>query len=325
MRNGCAGVAMSLLAKKTYAWRLRFFSMTLLVWLGGWALPGTGMASIQMLMQIDRSQYVLYEPVTVKLTLGNNTGRVLNFTNPPDGTWLDFLVTRLDGAPVRPDQKHVFAPLTLRPDETKAMAINITPLCAFRETGQFRVQATIDVDGEQYLSPPVQFTIVNGDKIWSYDRKVGETTRAYSLIRFSPEPETMWLYIRVEDAEKNVVYAMQLLGDVVAFSDPQTGFDPEGRLHLLNGCGKRFYRYSRIAADGHIETQVTYGSSLTQRPQLTKDKDGSYFVIGGYVNNKENRRDLLSKGQALLNKEAPEKTAPASAEAEKAKQGNTPK
>ncbi|MES2309209.1 MAG: hypothetical protein V4507_10165 [Verrucomicrobiota bacterium] len=263
-------------------------------------------AQIQIGIQLDRDQFLLYEPIPVKLTILNNTGSPLTVS----GDWLSFMVTLPDGSGIRKDNKLTIDPLQLDSGSRKTITINITPLYSIRDVGQYLLQGVVEIQGVQYVTHTVAFNVANGQKIWSESRPVGGVQRIYSLYRFSPTSTNTQVFIRVEEPDENKVYATYSLGDIVSFIQPEIKFDKEGNLHVLHPKGQGVYQYSRIALSGKLEHTAEYHATSKSRPALTIGEDGLVMVQGGQSNLGQPKRTRLSQGQKLLTTEAKEALAP---------------
>ncbi len=253
-------------------------------------------AEVRISIEADRINYLLYAPVTVRVIIQNNTEQDILLEKTDDsGSWLDFVVTRQDGFPVHTDRKLEVPPVAVKAGESKAIPINLTPYYAFREPGNFKVRASVELPGQGALtSGNLMFNVVHGQSIWTRTRPVAGSDRTYTLVRFSPDNSTTELFLRVDDAKENVVYATLLLGPVTAVVTPQVNFDKEGRLHIFHTLGQGNYRYNRVNADGVLENQSNYEGIPERPPHLAQAEDGAVMVIGGQVQSDENQREHLS-------------------------------
>ncbi len=253
-------------------------------------------AQIQVGIQIDRDQFLLYEPIPVKLTVLNNSGAPLKTS----GDWLSFIITEQNGAGIRKDNKLTIEPLALESGNRKTITINITPLYSIRELGAYHVQGVVEIEGVQHVTPVTMVNVANGVTVWSESKPVNGVQRVYSLIRFSPSSTNTQVFARIEEPSENKVYATYSLGDMVSFITPESKFDSQGFLHVLHPKGQGFYRYSRITSSGVLENQADYRSSSQGRPALQLGTDGVVMVQGGQSTEGRAKRERLSKGQKLL-------------------------
>jgi hypothetical protein len=265
-------------------------------------------AQIQVSAQTQRSNFLLYERVVVYVTIQNVGGTDLILNNNEGRPWLSFMVAKhgsVNDFPVQQERKSDTEPLTLKVGESKTLAVNITPLFSFREEGEYRASAVVDLPGEgQIISDPVPFTVLNGRAVWSQQRSVDGMERTYSLVRFSPKIDSTQLYLRVESPDENLVYANIALGEIVSSIDPEVYFDPAGNLHVLQPVALGTYLYTRADGDGKIIHQGVFKSAPTPGsgmdfvpPRLMKMNDGNVLVYGGLEDNPGTPRQRLSDTQ----------------------------
>jgi len=271
-------------------------------------------AQIQVSAETQRTNFLLYERVDVLVRLTNIGGTDLVLNNDEGRPWLSFMVmgqsVRQNFLPVHSERQSNFAPLTLKMGETKTLRVNITPLFSFRQEGNYRASAVIDLPGEgQIVSDPVPFSIQRGRVVVSQMRSVESSERTYSLIRFSPASDTTRLYLRVENPDENIVYANLSLGDMVSSTDPDLLFDPQGNVHILQPNSPGTYLYTRTDPDGKVLTQRLFRTIQWQpRPRLAKTEDGNVIIQGGMEEDPNTPREKLSDTQ-IAGKDSPESQA----------------
>jgi hypothetical protein len=265
----------------------------------GW-LAATSFASAQVQMSVEtqRTNFLLYERVDLIINIANSGESDLILSNDQNHPWLSFLVSKHNGLPVQPERTSNFKPLTLKVGETKRLRVNLTPLFSFREEGNYTAEAVVDLPGAgEIISDPVPFSVQRGREVWSETRPVDGSHRVYSLLRFSPAPDEMSLYLRVEDPSENLVFANLALGKLVAYVDPEVFFDPQGNLHVMQPISDGEYLYSRVDPDGKIVHQGIFSSYRSIPPRLTKLDDGSVVVVGGLEQGPNQQHETLSEGQ----------------------------
>jgi hypothetical protein len=279
---------------------MRFFgqSLALIGILLFLAASSQATAQIQVTAQTERSNFLLYERVDilVRITNAGDTDVILN--NNEGHSWLSFLVATKKRMPIRQERRGDFEPLSLKVGENKTLRINLTPLFSFREEGDYTASAVIDLPGQgEIISQAVPFTVLNGRKVWSQQRTVDGTQRTYSLLRFSPKPNSTQLYLRVEEPDENIVDTNIALGEVVAFIDPDVLFDPKGNLHIMQPIALSTYLYTRADLTGKILDQRIFKTFHEIAPHLSKTEDGNVFVAGGLAEDPSTPREKLSEAQ----------------------------
>jgi hypothetical protein len=273
-------------------------------------------AQIRVSAQTERTDFLLYERVDLIVTVENAGDSDLVLDNNEGQPWLSFLVSKKNRLPVRQERESTFKPLALKVGETKTLRVNLTPLFSFREEGDYNASAVIDLPGEgQIISESVPFSILDGRSVWTQTRPVDGIERVYSLIRFSPRPDTTSLYLRVEDPTENLVLANLALGQVVAYVNPEVFFDPQGNIQVLQPIAMGTYLYTRADAAGKILHQGIFKTFQTIPPRLVKLGDGNVVVVGGLEENSNVPRETLSEGQKEANGQSDKgANAPASGE-----------
>lgn len=255
-------------------------------------------AEIRVSIECDRANYLLYAPVVVRVIIQNITEQDI-ILQSGDESWLSFVVLRTDGFAVRPDQKIISPPLMVKAGETKSVVMDLTPHYAFREPGNFKACAVVDVPGQgQILSGNLQFNVNRGQTVLTRTRPTAGSDRTFTILKFSPDNTSTELYLRVDDTKENLVYATIDLGPITStVLPPQVTFDKEGSFHVLHTMGQGSYRYNRVREDGTVETRRNYDAAPEMPPRLVLANDGAVMVVGGQVQDDDNRRDRLSEAK----------------------------
>jgi hypothetical protein len=277
------------------------------------ALAGSLCAQVQVSAQTSRSGFLLYERVDLLVSVTNIGNNDLQLSNDEGRPWLGFMVggesMQHVFLPVHSERESLFAPLTLKMGETKTLRVNLTPLFAFRQEGNYRASAVVDLPGEgQIISDPVAFSIQRGRALVTRVRTVDTLERDYSLIRFSPTADRTDLYLRVDAPSENTVYANVGLGELVSANDPLMDFDPQGNVHVLQCTALGTYLYTRADAEGKVLDQRIFKSIPWQpRPRLQKLPDGNVVVDGGMQQDSSPRERLsdVQRGQRVDGPMAP--------------------
>jgi hypothetical protein len=263
-------------------------------------------AQVQVGVATQRTDFLLYERVDLYVTVTNVSGTDLVLDNSEGQPWLSFLVSKHNRLPVRPERDSMFAAVALKAGESKTLKVNLTPLFAFREEGEYTAAAVVNLPGAgQMISTSVPFTVMEGRVVWTQQRPVDTSERTYSLVRFSPDANTTRLYLRVVDPAENLVYANIALGELASSVDPQVNFDPKGNIHVLQPVALGSYLYTRADPDGKIMVQDVFKTYQQIRPQLYKVSDGNVTVMGGLEENPNTPQERLSDAQKGTASSAP--------------------
>jgi len=262
-------------------------------------------AQIQLSVETERSDFLLYERVDLHITITNVSESDIVLNNDEGHPWLSFLVTKHNRLPVRQERRASFRPVNLKAGETKTLKVDLTPLYSFREEGDYNTSAVVNLPGiGDIVSDSVPFTVLRGRQVWTQTRPVEGSQHIYSLIRFSPQPDRTYLYLRVEDPAANLILANISLGEVVAYIDPEVFFDPQGNLHVMQPIAMSTYLYSRTDPNGKVLHQGIFKTFQTIPPKLTKLDDGNVIVLGGLEENPNTPRETLSQGQQKASAQA---------------------
>lgn len=264
------------------------------------AAAAAAQAQIRVTLAAERSTFLLYEPMVVSLQLANTSSeRIILNSASGDRPWLSFLVRSVDGRKARSEQPLSLDPLILEPGQSRLLSVDLTPLYAIRETGQYTVQASVQPPGRQaFLTDGLVLSVGKGDTIWTQSYVDGGTQRVVSLIRFMDRKDVA-LYLRVEEPQENLVYSTARLGKFVAFTKPQVELDAERGIHIVHPVGARLYRYTRANAEGTVLQQEDRESGATL-PMLEARPGGRVEFVGGVEQKPQRERPRLSELQQGL-------------------------
>jgi hypothetical protein len=261
------------------------------------AAAASTQAQLRVALGAERSTFLLYEPMIVTVQITNTSGeRILLNSGAQDRPWLSFLVRSMDGRKARTEQPLTLEPVTLGPGQSTLLSVDLTPIYAIRQTGQYTVQASIQPPGGRaYLTDALVLTVGKGDTIWSKDYVEDGTKRVISLIRFIDRRDVA-LYLRVEEPEENLVYCTTRLGKMISFTSPQAELDGTRGIHIVHPIGPRLYRYTHASPEGQILRQEDRESGATA-PSLAVRPDGVVQFVGGIEQKQRTERPRLSELQ----------------------------
>jgi len=136
-------------------------------------------------------------------------------------------------------------------------------------------------------SPPVEFDVISGVRIWEQAFGLPENSptnhsppevRKYILQR-AAYLEHLRLYLRVTDESESTIFKVRSIGPMTSFTEPITRLDSRNNLHLLYLESARTYRYAVVDPDGEIVKRRQY--YYVDRPaKLTIDEHGEVSVVG---------------------------------------------
>jgi hypothetical protein len=252
-----------------------------------WAAPSCVRAQISVQVKMERDTLILFESIPAVVTIRNFSGRTIELANQGESHWLNFLITDEAGASLSPVGDAVTTePIQIEPGRTQSISVNLLTHFDLRQRGVFTARAAVEADGVHAISPPVNFTILNGREIWRQTVGLppaeGETNQQYRtytlLLRRNSYDEV--LYAGVQDEPHDLVYGMIPLGDFIALGNPTAKADSVGHLHVLYRSGPRSISYDEVDPDAKIVKRLIY-SDVMSVPQLVAQDDGVVTVQGG--------------------------------------------
>ncbi|MGO9245329.1 MAG: hypothetical protein ACLPT4_05640 [Verrucomicrobiia bacterium] len=251
------------------------------------AVPSGVRAQISVQVKMERDTFILFESIPVAVTIHNFSGHTIDLANQGQTHWLSFLITDEAGANLSPVGNALTTePIQIEPGRAQSISVNLLTHFDLRQRGVFTARAAVEADGVHAVSPPVNFTIINGREIWrqtvGLPMAEGETNqqyRTYSLL-FRRNSYEEVLYAGVQDEPHNLVYGMIPLGDFIALGNPTVKADGIGHLHVLYRSGPRSISYDEIDPDAKIVKRLIY-SDVMSVPQLVAQDGGVITVQGG--------------------------------------------
>lgn len=261
-----------------------------------WFTTLSAWSQLDLRLETPKSSYLQYAPIPVTVLLRNLGGQDLVLEEAGGQPWLELIVQSMDGLLLKTDRPFAPPPLTLRAGESRSLPVDLAPLFLIRETGGYRVRASVrSPSGETLLTEPLPFLIGRGEVIWSLPRGEGRDRRIFSLVKFYEDPN-LGLYLRVEVPEQNLVFPCRRLGAHLPFGKPAAEFDSENHLHLLYAVASGQYRLTVVNMDGNLLREELRQETLA-KPKLRKSPDGLVDVEGGTILLPSHLREKLSTQQ----------------------------
>lgn len=262
-----------------------FFSALLLML--AW-LPGA-YAQVLVELKFDQEQYLPGEALPVTVRVKNHSGQTLHLGDQPD--WLTFSVESRENFIVgKLGEVPVLGEFTLETSSVATKRVDLAPYFALTRPGRYRVTATVRIQewGAQTTSPPKNFAIEEGAKVWTREFGVPTTSgtnqapevRRYSLIQVNLLRSEIRLYLRLSDAAESKLIKVFSLGQIVSFGRPEAEVDGQNRLHVLQQNGAHTSIYTVITPDGEVVTRNWY-DFVERRAWLRLDREGNISVAGG--------------------------------------------
>ncbi|MCL5096448.1 MAG: hypothetical protein M1608_02730 [Candidatus Omnitrophica bacterium] len=246
-------------------------------------------AQVSVELSLNQEQYLPREPMLVKVRITNLSGQTLEFGKEWD--WLQFVVESRDGLPVvKQGEVPVQSEFSLETAQVAIKTVDLAPYYSLTIPGRYRVTATIRISqwGQMIGSPPQDFDIVRGVKIWEQQFGMpmppGATNRPPQVRKFAlikvAYLKKLRLYFSLSNAPETEVYRVFPIGDVVSFSQPAALLDKANNLNVLYQFGARSYYYLLVSPSGDLLSRQTYDITDV-RPVMRPDEDGVVKIVGG--------------------------------------------
>lgn len=252
----------------------------------------TLMADIAIKLELNRKNYLEYEPIYAKLTMRNDSGHVLAFgaNEKLRGSVMFEINDKFNNLVKRKQgQKLDIIGTIIKPGETKQMLVNLSKYYATMPKGEYAIIAYIKHAQLplQYQSNKVFFNITGGHTVWH--RTVGIPnfikpnqgkirSRTYNLKTMFDGTNEM-IFLTVED--KRMVYTVRKVGYTIGDSPPQCEIDLLSRLHLLLPISAKVFSYFIFDINGKMEKHEVYKRTATIPMLVRNQKNGTVIIAGG--------------------------------------------
>jgi hypothetical protein len=249
-------------------------------------------ASAQVSVQVllDQNQFLPGESLPVTVHIINRSGQTLHLGADPG--WLSFSVEAEDGSVVAESgNPPVLGKFDLGSSQMAIKQVDIAPYFALSQPGPYHVIATVRIKAWNTViaSPPKNFDIIHGAKIWSQTfgmpMPTGETNgpppvREYSLIEANYLRLQLRMYVQVSDASEDQIFKVRAIGPMVSFSQPEAEIDRLSDLHILYQSSAFVFTYAVVDPSGSIVHEENY-DYVNIRPRLRMDEKGNVTEYGG--------------------------------------------
>ncbi|HXI70463.1 MAG TPA: hypothetical protein VNN22_08930 [Verrucomicrobiae bacterium] len=263
-----------------------------------WALVLAGLtffrASAQVTVEVvtEQDQFLPSEALPVAVKITNRSGQPLHLGASPN--WLTFDVESADGIiVVKKAEVPVIGEFDVGSSQVATKRVDLAPYFGLSRPGRYRIVATVRIQDwrAETASPPKNFDVITGAKIWSQDFGVpipsGVTNRTpevrkYTLQKANYLRTQLRLYVQVSDPAEAQVFKVVNIGKTVSFSTPDAQLDRSSNLHLLWQSGAAHFTYAVVNPDGELVRQEVYDYVAPgPRPRLNIAADGTVTEYGG--------------------------------------------
>jgi len=245
------------LARRTLSW---------LAWAALGAASTVAAQSLEAEARMAQGAFVLYEPLTLNLTLVNQGGSpfiVDDYGEHQRNSFLIHLKGQEDGY-LTPRRKHPFGSAMVMPGESQVLEANLMDVFPITKPGRYHVQVIV-TRGEEVLATRLQmFDIVSGIEIGSVSRPLPEydtVFRKYTLL-YWPRNQVEVLFLRIDETPPGRCVGLVQLGNVVRFTPPRIEFAEDGAsLTVLHQSSRDLFIRTNVKTDRD-------GIEITDRQRL---------------------------------------------------------
>lgn len=248
------------------------------------ALATAASAQVQVVLQMDRKNFVAGESVPVTVSITNQSGQELNFQGSKGAGWIDFTVTSAArGIPMTPSVEPAFGTMSVPLGQTRARSFDLRKIYPLTQMGNYSVYATIRLPGQEkagFISNRAAFTLNNAVPYWSQKVGMGRdnaATREFRVLNYNNGEKTM-LYAQVVDLKTGSPLQTHSLGEYLSFNKPAVTVDRSQVMHTLYMVAPMIWSHARVTADGMLLGGQLHKSTGSGSPVLTTSKDGVVAV-----------------------------------------------
>ncbi len=200
-----------------------------------------------------RRDFMVGEPVVLKLTLYNNSDEAIALRDVGDMPWLFLRVTQrgAGGRSVAPIARAKFPPMTLKPGQSLAHTFSLKAFYNLVGEGSYSCTATVCMqDGKTtFSSLPARFDLVGGSALWSQQVHVkGKSLRLnVSCLHVGGKA---YLFGQAVNEDTRQVVASVLLGQFLNFAAPRCMMDGGKNVHVLFQSNTTYFTYAVFSPEG---------------------------------------------------------------------------
>lgn len=249
--------------------------------LGALCLPAFSQLIVRM--EPIKKQFLSGEPVTVRLTISNNTGAPIHLSSSDQISWLDINVESNDGGMPLPQSRFAnFPPLSIPTGKSVSRRINLRHFYDFSRDGNYKATALVRGPDMRtmFSSGKKMFTIMSGMPVWSQIATPPGGRRCKYVVCSMKNNQKSHLYVQVKDGEVGTPINATGLGEWLSFFDPACRIDSKANLHVLFLTTPTIYAGAIIAPDGTRKSLQYYKRINGYQPSLVYLPDGSLRITG---------------------------------------------
>ena len=247
-------------------------------------ITGTTKAQVAVSLQMNKSSYILNEPVTATIKITNHAGRELILRGNGSRSWLNFHLTS-QGRTVPIARRINYKPVIIPAGQTVARKININTTYSLGRMGNYTCTATVNMPGPTrngFVSNRAQFTVTSGRTIWVQRAGIPQAPgeiREYKLITFSGN-RSLELFAQVSSANTGLHIATVPLGQAITIRKPTATLDSNNNMHALYQIKPNLFTHVAISPNGSILSSTYHKRGSSGSIPRLYPLNGSVVVAG---------------------------------------------
>jgi hypothetical protein len=245
-------------------------------------------AQLDVRIELERQNYVSYEPMMVQVTVTNTSGNDVVLGGPNNSSWVNFLVFSENGRPVTGIANPGADAIICRAGQSLQRKFNLPRHFHLIESGFYVVKASAYFpDLQRWInSNPSRFTINQAPRPqWQRSfalppgHRMEGKYRKYQLFTFH-DKDRSYLYVRMVDESTGMILMTHRLNSISPDRQLQAEVDASQNLHILCLGSPMVWAYHSIDPDGKILKRQFFRQGQGT-PQLVKQNSGEVMTLGG--------------------------------------------
>ncbi len=249
-------------------------------------------AQIGMSIKSDRKIYLQYEPIYIKVSLRNYSGKTLVFgeSDKMKGDLSFIIETPAKG--IAPKSNNTFNPILgeiISTGGATDVLVPINRIYSMGNTGEYQITGVVahGMLPASYKSSPLSITINSGKICWEKlvgipdlfkKKEYSSPTRTYKVVSFYDGTGTA-LSLVVEDKDR--VYGVARLGYDIGGHLPECEIDGLSRIHILVPVSPSMFSYFCYDINCSLEKNEAYIKTNAPPTLVVDPKEGMVLVAGG--------------------------------------------
>lgn len=252
-------------------------------------------AQFGMALGLDRSSYLLHEPVYAKLYIRNYSGRGLIFGEKEKELKGDvsLVIFGPDGKTIKKfnNKLNPMSGTILNPGASVNVIIPVSRMYRINRAGNYTIKAILSHPqlAKSYESKVGGFSVFNGISIWkrivgvpdvlNLDSNKKIKTRVVKIMSFYDGKKKMFA-LAIEDPK--YIYGVRRLANDIGNKPPQCEIDGLSLIHILVQVSPKVFSYYVYNLKCQLEETGNYTRADDINPRLVRNPEqGTVMVVGG--------------------------------------------